>query len=257
MNCSISITNFQNYLKMRDLKFQMWHYCQPDGRHDRFLCPNGTVFDQLTRVCNWWFNVPCDNSLSLYDINFDLYREPLRVPSQSLEITPYHQGSSSHPKSVDTVPNPNSFLSHVRDFEANLGSHSQISDDHRPYSARDTYAKPIQSAASPRVHRYPAKIAPAPRVVHEYDTAGPIDYDSSNAHTYSTPSDEVSFPVPERKSKQKRKMVRRKLKKRQPKIYSKYADDDDIPTYREAKATPPPTSPKKYRVVRRRKIYKD
>lgn len=234
---------------------QMWHYCQPDGRHDRFLCPNGTLFDQLTRVCNWWYNVHCDSSLSLYDINFDLYREPLKVPSQSLDITPYHQGLSSQPKSVDTVPNPNSFLRHVKDFEASLNSHSQSKDDYRPYSDRDTYLKPIQSAASPKVHRYPAKIAPAPRVVHEYDGgAGNIDYDSSNAHTYSTPSENLKFPLPETKSRPKKKVFRRKLRK-QPKIYSKY-DDDDIPTYREGKVTPASAS-RRYRIVRRRKVNKD
>ncbi|KAI2802003.1 hypothetical protein BLOT_010195, partial [Blomia tropicalis] len=32
---------------------QVWHYCQPDGRHNSFLCPNGTVFNQATRVCDW------------------------------------------------------------------------------------------------------------------------------------------------------------------------------------------------------------
>lgn len=56
----------QNYLKV-------WHYCQPDGRHDRFLCPNGTLFNQETRVCDWWYNVQCHSSPFKYDINGDLY----------------------------------------------------------------------------------------------------------------------------------------------------------------------------------------
>ena len=30
---------------------QVWHYCQLDGRQDKFLCPNGTMFNQKTRVC--------------------------------------------------------------------------------------------------------------------------------------------------------------------------------------------------------------
>lgn len=250
--------------------FQMWHYCQPDGRHDRFLCPNGTVFDQLTRVCNWWFNVHCDESLSLYDINFDLYREPLKIPSQSLDETSYHPAASqvldkapyqphsspSHPKSVDTVPNPNSFLRHVKDFEASLGSHSQSHGDYRPYSVNDNYAKPVQSAASPQaVHRYPTKIAPAPRVVHEYDGLSPIDYDSSNAYSLSTPSEDLKLPLSEFKPKHKKRVARRKLRKH-PKIYSKNSDDDDIPTYREGKATPPSAS-RRYRVVRRRKVNQD
>ncbi len=27
-----------------------------------FLCPNGTTFDQEYFVCNWWFNVNCEES---------------------------------------------------------------------------------------------------------------------------------------------------------------------------------------------------
>lgn len=134
----------------------MWHYCQPDGRHDKFLCPNGTVFDQMTRVCNWWFNVHCDSSLSNYDINFDLYREPLRL-----------SGSAHKVIENSIAPPPNSFLGHLENFEA-----------------RSEYAPPIQSAAASQpVHRYPAKMAPAPSVRHDPDT----HVDSSNAHTFATP----------------------------------------------------------------------
>lgn len=35
----------------------MWHWCLPNGRQFSFLCPNGTVFSQTTRVCDWWFKV--------------------------------------------------------------------------------------------------------------------------------------------------------------------------------------------------------
>lgn len=55
---------------------QVWHYCQLDGRHDRFLCSNGTLFDQKTRVCDWWYNVDCHSSVLKYGVNADLYREP-------------------------------------------------------------------------------------------------------------------------------------------------------------------------------------
>ncbi|XP_076372557.1 uncharacterized protein LOC143257570 [Tachypleus tridentatus] len=57
---------------------QVWHYCQLDGRQDSFLCPNGTVFNQETRVCDWWFNVNCIDSTYLYGVNADLYRLPVK-----------------------------------------------------------------------------------------------------------------------------------------------------------------------------------
>ncbi|XP_042903216.1 uncharacterized protein [Parasteatoda tepidariorum] len=40
---------------------QAWHMC-PGGnlspRHS-FLCPNGTIFNQKKRICDWWYNVDC------------------------------------------------------------------------------------------------------------------------------------------------------------------------------------------------------
>ena len=27
-------------------------------RHS-FLCPNGTIFNQKKRICDWWYNVDC------------------------------------------------------------------------------------------------------------------------------------------------------------------------------------------------------
>ncbi|GIY21892.1 chitin-binding type-2 domain-containing protein [Caerostris darwini] len=40
---------------------QVWHMC-PGGnlspRHS-FLCPNGTIFNQKKRICDWWYNVDC------------------------------------------------------------------------------------------------------------------------------------------------------------------------------------------------------
>ncbi|KAH7644488.1 hypothetical protein HUG17_0026 [Dermatophagoides farinae] len=56
---------------------QVWHYCQPDGRHDSFLCTNGTLFNQMTRVCDWWYNVDCKMSAHHYGVNADLYKQPL------------------------------------------------------------------------------------------------------------------------------------------------------------------------------------
>ena len=29
-----------------------------------FLCPNGTIFNQLYLICDWWFNVNCESSSS-------------------------------------------------------------------------------------------------------------------------------------------------------------------------------------------------
>jgi hypothetical protein len=36
---------------------QVFHICQADGRHDTYLCPIGTAFDQEYFVCNVWNKV--------------------------------------------------------------------------------------------------------------------------------------------------------------------------------------------------------
>ncbi|XP_069690511.1 U-scoloptoxin(01)-Cw1a-like [Periplaneta americana] len=54
---------------------QVWHWCLPSGRKFSFLCPNGTVFNQNYRVCDWYYNVDCPAAPEKYDINNDLYKD--------------------------------------------------------------------------------------------------------------------------------------------------------------------------------------
>ncbi|XP_015930192.1 uncharacterized transmembrane protein DDB_G0289901 [Parasteatoda tepidariorum] len=53
---------------------QVFHICQADGRHDAFLCPLGTIFNQQYFVCVWWFNFNCDDTAMYYGLNADLYK---------------------------------------------------------------------------------------------------------------------------------------------------------------------------------------
>ena len=34
--------------------------CQPNGEANAFLCPNGTMFNQQYFICDWWYNLDCD-----------------------------------------------------------------------------------------------------------------------------------------------------------------------------------------------------
>ena len=36
------------------------------------MCPRGTIFNQKHRVCDWWYNVKCEDSTEFYDLNLDL-----------------------------------------------------------------------------------------------------------------------------------------------------------------------------------------
>ncbi|CAB3223088.1 unnamed protein product [Arctia plantaginis] len=57
---------------------QVWHWCVPTIGANRlysFICAPGTAFNQRTRVCDFFFNVDCQNSASYYSINEDLYKD--------------------------------------------------------------------------------------------------------------------------------------------------------------------------------------
>lgn len=58
-----------------------WFYCffflsffpSGDMTDIKFLCLNGTVFDQETRVCERVDEVDCSKSKDFYDLNLELY----------------------------------------------------------------------------------------------------------------------------------------------------------------------------------------
>uniref|UniRef100_T1JJM6 Chitin-binding type-2 domain-containing protein n=1 Tax=Strigamia maritima TaxID=126957 RepID=T1JJM6_STRMM len=47
----------------------MYHACEWDGSKISFLCSPGTVFNQKYLICDWWYNVDCDNSPNFYNVH--------------------------------------------------------------------------------------------------------------------------------------------------------------------------------------------
>ncbi|KAF6204083.1 hypothetical protein GE061_002423 [Apolygus lucorum] len=68
-------TRIPGYYADPEAQCQVWHWCTPTGAMYSFLCPNGTVFNQAVRVCDWWFNVDCPDAPNKYAINEDLYKD--------------------------------------------------------------------------------------------------------------------------------------------------------------------------------------
>lgn len=62
----------------------------------RFLCPNGTAFDQEAQICADWGDVDCEQSVLYYGSdNFDLYRlgsgfESKRAPLAEEDESTFH-----------------------------------------------------------------------------------------------------------------------------------------------------------------------
>uniref|UniRef100_A0A1B0G2E1 Chitin-binding type-2 domain-containing protein n=1 Tax=Glossina morsitans morsitans TaxID=37546 RepID=A0A1B0G2E1_GLOMM len=65
-------------------------------KYFRFLCPNGTAFDQEAQICANWGDVDCDQSVLYYGSdNFDLYRlgsgyESKRAPAAEEDESTFH-----------------------------------------------------------------------------------------------------------------------------------------------------------------------
>ncbi|KAG5678667.1 hypothetical protein PVAND_008320 [Polypedilum vanderplanki] len=63
------------YYADMETRCQVWHWCVHSGHQYSFLCPNGTVFNQAVRVCDWFFNVNCEQAEEQYTNNDELYKD--------------------------------------------------------------------------------------------------------------------------------------------------------------------------------------
>ncbi len=71
---------FSGYYADREAGCQSFHICGQDAEGAMatytFLCPNGTIFNQEYFICDWWFNVECEDAEALAAArNADLLRE--------------------------------------------------------------------------------------------------------------------------------------------------------------------------------------
>ncbi|XP_042884525.1 serine/arginine repetitive matrix protein 1-like [Penaeus japonicus] len=57
-----------------EARCQVFHMCQYSSQKSSFLCPNGTIFNQLILTCDHWRNVDCEKAPILYDVNKKLYQ---------------------------------------------------------------------------------------------------------------------------------------------------------------------------------------
>ncbi|CAO1432043.1 unnamed protein product [Diamesa serratosioi] len=59
---------------------QAYHVCHEDGRGgkegSKFLCTNGTIYNQKEFTCDWWYNVKCEEAEGLYRLNADPEHNP-------------------------------------------------------------------------------------------------------------------------------------------------------------------------------------
>ena len=75
----------------------MFHICTADGQGGlskyRFLCPNGTIFNQNYFICDWWFNFDCAEAEDLYSINDDIAAERAEIDAAARDAAASSYGA--------------------------------------------------------------------------------------------------------------------------------------------------------------------
>lgn len=95
-----------NVICIRISSLTLYLSLPPQVQDFRFLCPNGTAFDQEAQTCADWGDVDCEQATLYYGSdNFDLYRigsgfESKRAPADTGPI-----GSSGRASSVGAGAN--------------------------------------------------------------------------------------------------------------------------------------------------------
>jgi hypothetical protein len=70
--------------------------CMPDGRRYSMLCGIGTIFNQITFVCDHWYNYRCEEAESDYRRNDHLWNDVLSPISNSNSEDPEYDDEEEH-----------------------------------------------------------------------------------------------------------------------------------------------------------------
>ncbi|XP_022910742.2 enolase-phosphatase E1-like [Onthophagus taurus] len=125
---------------------QMFHVCTLGQNNEtmdiRFLCLNGTVFDQSTRVCERIDEVDCEKSEQYYDHNRELYGNsaPLVIPGDDLGPAPpttttTTTTTTSRPKYYSTPTPRHANTPHYYTTAKSKPTHQKLALHHHQFSS--------------------------------------------------------------------------------------------------------------------------
>ncbi|XP_004530640.1 mucin-5AC [Ceratitis capitata] len=152
------------YYADAETQCQMFHVCvkvSGVGVQDfRFLCPNGTAFDQEAQICADWGDVDCESSVLYYGSdNFDLYRlgsgfESKRAPLAEEEEATFHlqrAESGDIRRSKETRVDQKSRPDQPPNYSKHFGATSQRNSFHNNNDNNNDYqAKKIETTPARR-----------------------------------------------------------------------------------------------------------
>lgn len=82
---------------------QVFHICGVGGAKHSFLCPEGSVFNQLYLVCDWWYRVSCGETLFGHSIEDIQYSDSFPLDEDADIFQRIETGSSD----INKLENPN------------------------------------------------------------------------------------------------------------------------------------------------------
>merc|ERR1711970_1368622 len=79
---------------------QAFHICTADGAGGlakySFLCPNGTLFNQNSFICDWWFNFDCSTAEDLYSLNDEIAAEREALAGAASDSLDYYEAPADY-----------------------------------------------------------------------------------------------------------------------------------------------------------------
>ncbi|ROT72147.1 hypothetical protein C7M84_009481 [Penaeus vannamei] len=142
----------------------VYHVCDDDRygpQGAQFLCTNGTIFNQETFSCDWWYNVDCDKATYFYELNTDP------------EHNPYYQKPYDGP--------------------LHIPSYGPAAHKPDPYHKPEPYQPPKPAYVAPAK---PSYHAPSPRPSYHAPKPRPTYHAPSPKPTYHAPSPRPTLPRP-------------------------------------------------------------
>ncbi|XP_037978525.2 mucin-5AC [Plutella xylostella] len=132
---------------------QMFHVCtvgqQEEPMDIKFLCLNGTVFDQETRVCERVDEVDCTKSEKFYSLNLELYGNTIAPPIVPVELNKT-QSTEQPPRT--NQPNHADDADPSIEDERNASHHS---GEAQSPDNQDTTEDPVQEGNNDEQHKLP------------------------------------------------------------------------------------------------------
>jgi len=143
---------------------QPFHVCSADSSGGlakvSFLCPNGTLFNQETFVCEYWFNVDCSQAESFYSLNDNIGAVEQKDGLASAASSPQRGYASPSSSPQGGYASPSSSPQSGYSAPSQVERQGRLINRNRPSKPRPTSRKPNKQSVNVSVKPALSKFEP-------------------------------------------------------------------------------------------------